>query len=89
MMHPEATTSTAATSEKDNKTLLRQLVSEIPLDAPSLYAMPIDWPLLHQHRIVQEHLHPWVVQKIVGYLGTFDYLIRVDTVESVYFQLKC
>lgn len=42
---------------------------------------PIDWPLLKQHDIIETRIRPWVVKKVVDYLGEevpdfIDFVLR-------------
>ena len=42
--------------------------SRIPSDSASLFATPIRWDLIDQHKLLEKKIRPWVVKKIIEYL---------------------
>lgn len=47
----------------------KQLAERVPKDRATLYATAVDWDAVQRHKIVATTLRPWVVQKVVEYLG--------------------
>lgn len=47
----------------------KQLVDRIPKDRDPLFKFAINWAVVEAHGIVDDKLRPWIVKKIVEYLG--------------------
>jgi hypothetical protein len=53
----------------DPKTILKKLVDNIPTKKATLFAYVVDWPTIDKFDIVQSVMRPWIVKKIIEYLG--------------------
>lgn len=38
-------------------------------DREELFAFPINWQIVESHNIIQSKMRPWIVKKIIEYLG--------------------
>lgn len=53
----------------DPKTRLKQLVDQIPTKRAELFAYPVAWAVVDKHGLVDSVMRPWLVKKIVEFLG--------------------
>ncbi|CAN0023001.1 unnamed protein product, partial [Choristocarpus tenellus] len=55
--------------EKKGKARDKELVVSIPKDREELFAYPINWQVVEGHDIIKGKMRPWIVKKMVEYLG--------------------
>lgn len=48
---------------------VKSLIDRIPTEKAELFAYPLDWAAVDKHRLVEAKMKPWVVKKIIEYLG--------------------
>lgn len=63
-MHPQT-----AMSEAEKKAHDKSLIDRIPKERELLFAFPIAWAAIDKFDVVQVKLRPWIVKKIVEFLG--------------------
>lgn len=57
-------------SEEEKKERLRLLIDQLPKDNTSeLFAIPVQWSLLHAQNVIESQLKTWIGSKIMEYLG--------------------
>ncbi|CAN0062655.1 unnamed protein product [Scytosiphon promiscuus] len=67
---PEASKNkVAAVVEKKGKARDKELVGSIPKDIDELFAYEVNWQMVEAHNIIQSKMRPWIVKKIIEYLG--------------------
>lgn len=65
-----STNSSQPMSEDEKKERLRLLIDQLPKDNTSeLFAIPVQWSLLHTHNVIESQLKTWIGSKIMEYLG--------------------
>ncbi len=53
----------------NEKDVMKKILDLVPTEKDALLSFRINWTLLDQDKVISTHLKPWVVKKIVEYLG--------------------
>jgi RNA-binding protein 25 len=62
-------TSSSQAAEIDPKLKLKQIVDRIPTKRAELFAYTVEWEVVDRCDLVETVMRPWVVKKIIEYLG--------------------
>lgn len=65
----QAASAAAAAADNEKKLRQKQIVDQIPTEREALFAYPIDWELVQSLDLGESSLRPWIVKKMVEYLG--------------------
>mmetsp|Transcript_6210 Transcript_6210/g.8654 ORF Transcript_6210/g.8654 Transcript_6210/m.8654 type:complete len:448 (+) Transcript_6210:162-1505(+) len=65
---PQSTTTTSSTVV-DKKEALKKLVDNIPTKKEDLFSYAVNWKMVDEYDLIQSVMRPWIVKKIIEYLG--------------------
>ena len=60
--------SNSAQIQEEKRLAVRKLIESIPTRKEDLFNYPLDWALLDTN-LIEKRIKPWVIKKIVEYLG--------------------
>ena len=61
----------SAQAQEEKRLAVRKLIENIPTKKEDLFNYPLDWALLDSN-LMEKRIKPWVIKKIVEYLGEHE-----------------